>query len=120
MGMGAAGGFDLDSSFESRFKEAGEVEEQAPALIDTNFLIKELWDPELRADFACGQFTDQQMTECQTKINNVLQHKGVPILFPFQVPEKSCLPGEWITFEPFRDHPAIADEAWITNRCSSP
>eukprot|EP00961_Rhodomonas_salina_P126687 1707437-Rhodomonas_salina.1 len=53
-GTAATGGFGegLDSSFESRFEDFGEVETSAPPLIDTNFLIKELWDPEMRADFA--------------------------------------------------------------------
>eukprot|EP00961_Rhodomonas_salina_P297163 3936994-Rhodomonas_salina.1 len=74
----------------------------------------------MRADFACGRFTDQRMTECQTEINNILRRKGVPVLFPFPVPEKSRLPGEWISFERFREHPAITDESWITNLCSSP
>eukprot|EP00961_Rhodomonas_salina_P169760 2287512-Rhodomonas_salina.2 len=59
------------------------------------------------------------MTECQTEISNVLRRKGVPILFPFPVPEKSRQPGEWIAFERFREHPAIVEESWITNRCTS-
>eukprot|EP00961_Rhodomonas_salina_P169759 2287512-Rhodomonas_salina.1 len=54
-GMGAAGGPSdaLDNSFDSRFEDYGEVESAAPPLIDSNFLIKELWDTELKADFAC-------------------------------------------------------------------
>eukprot|EP00961_Rhodomonas_salina_P284965 3850964-Rhodomonas_salina.1 len=123
-GMGAAGGMTegggLDSSFESRFENFSEGDEALPELIDTNFLIKELWDPDMRADFACGRFSDQSMTTCQAEIGNVLRRKGVPILFPFPVPEKSRLPGVWISFELFREHPAANEESWITNRCSSP
>eukprot|EP00961_Rhodomonas_salina_P052531 704855-Rhodomonas_salina.1 len=69
----------------------------------------------MRADFAFGCFDGSQMTKCQQEINTVLHRKGVPILFPFPVPEKSRLPGEWISFNLFKAHPAMADESWITN-----
>eukprot|EP00961_Rhodomonas_salina_P299151 3938691-Rhodomonas_salina.1 len=110
----------LDNSFESRFEDMDERDAPLPPLIDVNFLIKELWDPQMRADFAFGRFDGSRMTECQQEINTVLRRKGVPILFPFPVPEKSRLPGEWIPFDLFKAHPAVADESWITNRCSSP
>mgnify|MGYP003685594265 CR=1 FL=1 len=120
--MGAAGGSRdpaLDSSFESRFEDMDDRDAPLPPLIDTNFLIKELWDPQMRSDFAFGRFDGQRMTDCQQELNTVLRRKGVPVLFPFPVPEKSRLPGEWIPFDLFKTHPAIADESWITNRCSS-
>eukprot|EP00961_Rhodomonas_salina_P008283 112483-Rhodomonas_salina.1 len=70
-----------------------ETDMAAPPLIDTNFLINELWDPHMRADFAFRRFEGPRMTECQQEISNVLRCKGIPILFPFPVPEKSRLPG---------------------------
>eukprot|EP00961_Rhodomonas_salina_P180249 2432864-Rhodomonas_salina.1 len=121
--MGAAGGTEtdaLDNSMESRFEDMVEDEVEPPPFIDTNFLIKELWDPDMRASFAFGRFEDPRMAECQTEINTVLRRKGVPILFPFPVLEKSRIPGVWIPFERFRSHPGISDESWITNRCASP
>lgn len=64
--MGAAGGSGLDSnldtSFESRFEDMDERDSPLPPLIDTNFLIKELWDPQMRADFAFGRFDGSRMT----------------------------------------------------------
>eukprot|EP00961_Rhodomonas_salina_P036017 484332-Rhodomonas_salina.1 len=112
---GTLGYFGLDTSFESRFEDMDETDMTAPPLIDTNFLIKELWDPQMLADFAFCRFEGPRMTECQQEINNVLRH----ILFPFPVPEKSRLPGEWIPFEHFKLHPASNEESWITNHCAS-
>eukprot|EP00961_Rhodomonas_salina_P129802 1748079-Rhodomonas_salina.1 len=78
-----------------------ETDMTAPPLIDTNFLIKELWDPQMQADFVFCLFEGPRMTECQQEINNVLRR-------------------EWIPFKHFKLHPASNEESWITNRCASP
>eukprot|EP00961_Rhodomonas_salina_P292246 3932768-Rhodomonas_salina.1 len=54
---------------------------------------------------------------------DVLAKAGLSILIPFPVEEDMQLPvktGAWISFELYTNHPSLADERWITQRCSSP
>eukprot|EP00961_Rhodomonas_salina_P132086 1778092-Rhodomonas_salina.1 len=54
---------------------------------------------------------------------DVLAKAGLAVLIPFPVEEDTPLPvktGAWISFELYTDHPSMADERWITHRCSSP
>eukprot|EP00961_Rhodomonas_salina_P218687 2955515-Rhodomonas_salina.1 len=110
---------DLNESTESfQFQVLDYEEDEQPPLVDTDFLEKERWDPTTRSDLAIGHF--QGLEQCRQEILKVLALQGSTILLPFPVAQGTRLPGVWLPFEAFKDHPLVSNDMWITKQCSSP